>query len=242
MARAKTPKPARPVRTPMVLSPMLGPLLAPRPRLTASLAVGIAASFAVGLLIPGVKLPTALIAGWDALAVTFIVSMLFSMVEYSPEDIRARAASDDQGRVAILALVLVAVAASIGAVVLELSMAKDAWGLEKWPPIILAFGTVTASWFMVQMIFTIHYAHEYYGVDETTPTGDAGGLLFPGDESPDYWDFLHFSIVIGVASQTADVQFTSKGLRRLGTVHSLVAFAFNTVIVALTINLMAGLF
>jgi uncharacterized membrane protein len=72
--------------------------------------------------------------------------------------------------------------------------------------------------------------------------GDAGGLSFPGKGAPDYWDFLHFSIVIGVASQTADIAFTDKGLRRLGTAHSLFAFAFNTVIVALTINLMAGLF
>jgi uncharacterized membrane protein len=66
--------------------------------------------------------------------------------------------------------------------------------------------------------------------------------LFPGKEAPDYWDFLHFSIVIGVASQTADIAFTDKALRRLGTAHSLFAFAYNTVIVALTINLLAGLF
>jgi uncharacterized membrane protein len=239
MARAKSPKTERPL---LVLPRMLGPLLAPRPRLTASIVVGVVAGVAAGALIPHLKLSTALIAGWDALAATFLVSMFFSMVEHSPADIRARSARDDEGRVAILVLVLVAVAASIAAIAAELSLAKSASGLTKWEHIIPAFGTVAASWMMVQMIFTIHYAHEYYGADDTTPTGDAGGLLFPGDEPPDYWDFLHFSVVIGVASQTADIQFTSKGLRRLGTVHSLVAFAFNTVIVALTINLLAGLF
>ena len=72
--------------------------------------------------------------------------------------------------------------------------------------------------------------------------GQADALLFPGTANPDYGDFLYFSFTIAVASQTADIAFTSKGLRRLGTVHSLVAFAFNTVIVALTINLLAGLF
>jgi uncharacterized membrane protein len=68
------------------------------------------------------------------------------------------------------------------------------------------------------------------------------GLDFPGEQLPDYWDFVHFAVVIGVACATADIDFTSKALRRIGTVHSLVAFAFNTMIVALTINLLAGLF
>ena len=74
------------------------------------------------------------------------------------------------------------------------------------------------------------------------PRGDAQGLKFPGGEPPDYWDFLHFSVVVGVACQTADVAFTSKRMRRLGTIHGLVAFTFNTVILALTINLLASLF
>ena len=104
----------------------------------------------------------------------------------------------------------------------------------------LVFATVAASWFMVQLIFALHYAHEYYAQGERGQ--DAGGLDFPGGEPPDYWDFLHFSIVIGVASQTADIAFTSKSLRRVGTVHGITAFVFNTVVLALTINLLAGLF
>jgi len=95
---------------------------------------------------------------------------------------------------------------------------------------------------MVQLVFALHYAHEYYDENPDCDGHDMQGLLFPGEELPDYWDFWHFSIVIGVAAQTADISFTSKTLRRIGTVHSLVAFAFNTVIVALTINLLAGLF
>jgi uncharacterized membrane protein len=108
--------------------------------------------------------------------------------------------------------------------------------------VVLAFVSVVASWMMVQMIFALHYAHEYYGVDEDDGARDSRGLEFPGIEEPDYWDFLYFAIVIGVACATADVNISSKGLRQLGTVHSLIAFAFNTVIVALTINLTAGLF
>jgi uncharacterized membrane protein len=106
----------------------------------------------------------------------------------------------------------------------------------------LAFVTVALSWMMVQVIFALHYAHEYYDENEDCGGEDMKGLLFPGGELPDYWDFVHFSIVIGAAAQTADIAFTSKALRRIGTVHSLVSFAFNTVVVALTINLLAGLF
>ena len=244
MARGKTPKVREPVRAApalLVLPRVLGPF-APRPRLTASIAVGLVAGLGSALLFPQLKPSTALIVGWDALTATFLISILFSMVAHGPAEIRTRAARDDEGRIAILVLVLLAVAASIAAIVAELSLAKASHGWAKWAHIAPAFGTVVASWLMVQMIFTLHYAHEYYSADETTVTGDAEGLVFPGGEPPDYWDFLHFSIVIGVAAQTADVAFTSKQLRRLGTIHSLVAFAFNTVIVALTINLLAGLF
>jgi len=244
MARRQKPKTAEtaPRQRPLIMLPrILGPF-APRPRLTGSIAVGAISGIACALLFPQLKPSTLLIIAWDALSMTFIISMLISMASRSPELIRARAARDDEGRYTILVLVLVAVAASLGAIVAELSLAKTSHGLMKWAHILPAFGTVAASWFIVQLIFAIHYAHEYYSLDRSDGEGDTGGLLFPGGEPPDYWDFLHFSIVIGVASQTADIAFTSKPLRRLGTLHSLIAFAFNTAIVALTINLLAGLF
>ena len=220
---------------------MLKPL-AVRPRLAAAIAIGLAVGGAVRLGAPQAEVSTALICGWDGLSVTFIVLMLSSMVRHDPVKIRARAARDDQGRGMILALIVLAAVASIAAIAAELSIAKTAHGPGQIFHVALAFGTVAASWLMMQLIFAVHYAHEYYDPHPQDAARDAEGLLFPGGGPPDYWDFLHFSIVIGVAAQTADVAFTSKGLRRLGTVHSLVAFAFNTVIVALTINLLAGLF
>lgn len=219
---------------------ILGPF-GPRPRLTISIVVGVAAGLAC-LALPQMAPPTRLIVGWDALSMTFLSAMLVTMLDHTPTDIRARAAIDDEGKGVILTLVLAASAASVWAVGAELSLAKEAHGLMKLAHITLAFATVVASWLMVQMIFALHYAHEYYGVDEDDGARDAEGLRFPGVTAPDYWDFLHFAVVIGVACATADVEFTSKGLRRLGTIHSLVAFAFNTIIVALTINLTAGLF
>ncbi|WP_372786334.1 DUF1345 domain-containing protein [Phenylobacterium sp.] len=220
---------------------MLGPL-GPRPRLTISILVGLAVGAALAWFAPHMEVSTKLILSWDALSLTFLGAMFLHMLDHTPTDIRTQAALDDEGRGAILGLTLIAAAASVWAVGVELSLAKDAHGFLKVEHIVLAFVTVVASWLMVQMIFTLHYAHEFYGVDEDDGASDAGGIGFPGTQAPDYWDFMYFAIVIGVACATADADFTSKGLRQLGTVHSLVAFAFNTIIVALTINLTAGLF
>jgi uncharacterized membrane protein len=138
-------------------------------------------------------------------------------------------------------VVLAAAITAVVAIALELSLAKNAHGLERGLRVALAFATVAASWFMVHLIFALHYAHGYYDRDDEGAT-DARGLRFPGEEEPDYWDFLHFAVIIGVASQTADIAISAKRLRRLNTVHALFSFCFNTVIVALTINLLAGLF
>lgn len=211
-----------------------------RPRLVASIAIGLVVG-AVSRFIAHLNPSTSAILGWDALCLAYIGLMMRNIGQRSPDEMRARAASDDEGRGTILILVLVAAVASVAAVALELSLAKEAHGIERGVRVALAFGTVTASWFMVQLVFALHYAHGFYDRSEDGKA-DAGGLQFPGKEAPDYWDFLHFAVIIGVASQTADIAITSKRLRRLGTVHSLFAFAFNTVIVALTINLLASLF
>jgi uncharacterized membrane protein len=214
-------------------------VFAARPRLLVAVAVGLAVGAAtwLGRLSPS----TCSILAWDSLCVSYIATMVFYMSNRPPEEMRGLAARDDQGRVTILSLVVVAAIASVLAVALELSQAKQSHGLVQGLRIALAFVTVAVSWFMVHLIFALHYAHGYYDCDAAAKA-DVGGLLFPGKEAPDYWDFLHFAVIIGVASQTADVQITSKQLRRLSTVHSVFAFAFNTVIVALTINLLAGLF
>jgi len=220
---------------------ILGPL-APRPRLTASIFVGLAVGVGCALFAPQMRNSTGLIMGWDALAFSFLGSMFLDWFRHEPADIRAQAARDDEGRGAISFLVVVAAAASVWAVGAELSLAKEAHGILKAAHVVAAFVTVVASWMMVQLIFALHYAHEWYGVDDDDGARDAKGIEFPGDEAPDYWDFLYFSTVIGVACATADANICSKGLRRLALIHGLVAFAFNTVIVALTINLTAGLF
>ncbi|HEX7884863.1 MAG TPA: DUF1345 domain-containing protein [Phenylobacterium sp.] len=212
-----------------------------RPRLSAALAAGLMAGLAAALLAPHLQPSSCAIIGWDAFCALFLGLTLTAIARQGPEEIRAHAAQQDQGGAVILLLVLAAGAASLGAVGLELSQAQHDHGLEKALRVSAAFATVTGSWLVMQLILALHYAHEFYAANPLSGE-DAGGLAFPGGEAPDYWDFLHFSIVIGVAAQTADVAFTDKRLRRLGTAHSLIAFVFNTLILALTINLVAGLF
>lgn len=219
---------------------VLGPLVA-RPNLLLAIAGGLAVWSACLLAPAGPNHLTSAILAWDTTCFVFIAVSIFRMWGADARRIRAIAASQDEGRGVILALILVAVAASIGVVAAELSAAQAEAGLARALRIALVFVTVAASWFMVQLVFALHYAHDYYGPSEEGEA-DPGGLLFPGGEAPDYWDFLHFAVVIGVAGQTADVAFTAKPLRRLGTVHGVVAFIFNTVVLALTINLLAGLF
>jgi uncharacterized membrane protein len=103
-----------------------------------------------------------------------------------------------------------------------------------------SLGVIALSWLFVHVIFTLHYAHEFYAPKDKGK-GDRQGLIFPGEDDADYWDFLHFALIIGVANQTADIQISSQKLRRIATLHSLVAFLFNTVILALAVNMAVSL-
>ena len=103
---------------------------------------------------------------------------------------------------------------------------------------LLAMATILLSWSFVHTIFALHYAHEYYGERRD---GKIGGLKFPGDTKPDYWDFLYFSLVIAMTSQVSDVAITSKVIRRIVTVHGALAFFFNLTVLALTVNMISNL-
>ncbi|MDX7951538.1 DUF1345 domain-containing protein [Lichenihabitans sp. Uapishka_5] len=234
---------ASPSRTRPVYHALLGPL-ASRPRLTSGIVVGLVIFVASSLLPSELERSTRAILAWDVTCLWFVLLTLQHMRGRDQGDIKARVAAQDEGQGMILALVLIAAATSLAAVAVELSLAKDAHSLMKGFRVGLALATVMISWFTTQLVFALHYAHEYYAPDWTTPdeTDVIGGLQFPNDPAPDYWDFLHFAVVIGAASQTADVAFTNKRLRRIGTVHGLVAFTFNTAVLALTINLLSGLF
>ena len=218
-------------------------VFASRPRLLSAIAAGALAAIVLWLLPLGRGGTTRAPIAFDIGCLWFIGAVLPQFRDADAPFIRGRAALQDEGKGLILGIVLVAAIASLGAVAVELSAAKDAHGTERIVRVSLAMGTVAVSWFVVQLIFALHYAHEFYAPDDDDDpsTLDTGGLNFPGGGLPDYWDFLHFAVVIGVASQTADIAFTSKTMRRLGTLHSLVSFGFNTIVLAFSINLLASL-
>ena len=215
-----------------------------RPRLTSGIAIGLVAFAASAVVASSLEWTTRAILCWDLTCFWFIALTLQHMRTQTLSDLKAHCAANDEGQGIIVGTVMVAAAAGLWAVGLELSLAKDAKGIAKELRVGLALVTVALSWFATHLIFALHYAHQYYAPDKTTPEEDdvVGGLQFPGGEEPDSWDFVHFAVVIGVASQTADVAFTAKRLRRTGTVHGLISFVFNTAVLALTINLLAGLF
>jgi uncharacterized membrane protein len=182
---------------------------------------------------------TRALLGWNGGIILFLVFSFLYMSGADPSCMKRRAISHDEGGHLILALTLFAAVASIGALVAELTQAKGHGGVDRAG---LAAGTVTLSWLFVQVVFAMHYAHLYY-LAENQSARHQGGLDFGyTDEEPDYWDFVHFAIVIGATSQTADIVFKTRAMRRVGTVHSVVAFGFNTAILATMINLAAGLF
>jgi uncharacterized membrane protein len=117
--------------------------------------------------------------------------------------------------------------------------AKNAAGGISVGLVLFGAFTILLSWLFAHTTFAIHYAHEYYGGRGPARTA---GLIFPGKaEPPDYWDFLYFSLVIGMTCQVSDVQVATRSWRRLVLIHGLVSFLFNTIVLALSINLVASL-
>ena len=161
------------------------------------------------------------------------------MMFWSPhERIRTRAIEHDDGKIVILGMVIIAAIMAIGAIVAELSVVKDMHGMLRYAHVALAVLTILSSWAFTQVMFALHYAHDFYVSKEHS---DSGGLAFPGTAMPEYSDFLYFSCVIGTSGQTADVSFTNRKMRQTGLVHCILAFFFNTTLVALTINIASGL-
>ncbi len=181
---------------------------------------------------------TRLIIGWNVGACLYLL-LAIRMMFWSPhERMKTRALEQDEGRIVILALVVTAAITSLGAIVVQLAVARDIHGTLRYAHIGLAGLTILSSWGFTQVMFALHYAHDYYAAEAK---GTPVGLAFPGGHAPDYGDFLYFACVIGTSGQTADVSFTSRTMRRTGLVHCVLAFVFNTTLLALTINVASGL-
>ena len=199
-------------------------------RLVLSAAFGTAVTLTLLALSWGTA--TRLLVGWDSGVVLYLALIYWYMAHASIARMRQRAAIADEGAIALLVLTTTAALASLAAVVAEIGQARNPYQVA------LGLGTILLSWTFMHSMFALHYAREFFGkgYDERT-----GGLIFPGKEDPDYWDFLYYSLVVAMTAQVSDVQITSKTIRRLTTVHGVASFFFNVTVLALTVNIVSSL-
>lgn len=210
-----------------------------RPRLLISILV----SGLVCILLPNwLHLPTRIIIAWNCGVICFL-TLAWSMINSAtPEKMRRNAQRQDEGRLAILTLVVAAACVSLFAIGVMLKNTKDLSITILTLHVTLAGMTVISSWLLIHTMFAFHYAHYYYRNDSESANDDnVKSLDFPQENQPDYWDFLYFSFVIGMTCQVADVDITSRITRKLALVHGVLTFFFNTVILAISINIIAGL-
>ena len=208
-----------------------------RHRLSIALGIG----FIVGLLLPPhFRLPVRSIVAWDAGIVVFLFLTALMINRSNHQLMREWATVDNEHRWQILLGVLTGISFSLLAIIY---MLKDGKGLS--PQLLtlhvgLAITTVVCSWLLTHIMFALYYAHSYYiGIIKYPDRPPS--LDFPQEKQPDYWDFMYFSFVIGMTSQVADVSINSRRFRRLCLMHGILSFFFNAVIVAMNINLIAGL-
>jgi uncharacterized membrane protein len=215
--------------------PSLLRIIRARPAFFTSYALGAASFFA---LTPVPSLATRAVAAWDVGSVLFLALTITTFLRTLDRNIAADAKAHQEGEWTIFSLTLLGAVASFGAIILFSHSAQQ----KTHTGASLAFVVITLvlSWLTTNVMFAYRYAHEYYSFDYGGENVD-GGIEFPKDEKPDYLDFIYFSFVLGMTFQVSDCNVTSKKLRRLATVQGLIGFLFNTVILALSVNIAASL-
>ena len=207
------------------------------------LLLGLVAGVGAFLLLQGhVRLWSAAIAGWNAFAAVILALDWMTIRTMPQRKIRERAQQEDLSRLLVFIFVVVASFAALCAVVFFVRVHKGQMHQHFLIHLLLTLSTVISAWALLHTVYSFRYAHAFYG-DSGEPgvQKDAGGLIFPGDQPPNYFDFAYFSFVVGMTCQVSDVQITSRRMRRITLVHSVLSFGFNTLILALLINTVSGL-
>ena len=205
--------------------------------------VGLAAGAAVFFAARGhLRLWSAAIAGWNAVAVIIVALDWVTILTTPQRKIRQLAQQQDLSRFLVFLFVVVTASAALFAVGFLVNVKRSLTDGHFIVHLLLTLITVVFSWTLVHTVYGLRYAHAFYGdSDEPGAHQHAGGLLFPGDRPPNYFDFAYFSFVIGMTCQVSDVQIISRRMRRIALVHSILSFGFNTMILALLINTVSSL-
>jgi len=209
-------------------------------RLATALVLGAAAA----LLLPAHWGPVArVLCGWNLAVWLYLVLVGWMMVHAGHAHLRRVVEQQADSAGTVLAMVVVACLVSLVGTVVELGAAKAMHGAQAWPHVLLAVSTVVGAWLLLATIFSLSYASLYHR--PRPGGGSAGGFGFPGADGsfqPGYADFLYVAVTIAATAQTSDVAITTPSMRRLALGQSLLSFGFNTAVLALAINLAAGLF
>lgn len=176
--------------------------------------------------------------GWDGGALLFLVLTVLAVGRATPEKLSNRASQQDSKMWVILALIATAAAASLASLAFVMQKGASAAPTPLLGRILVSSVTIFVSWIFVHTTFAIRYAHYFYG-DPGAKGRHRGGLVFPGTEHPDLWDFIYYSFVVGMTCQVSDVQITSRAMRKLTLAHGVFAFFFNAGVLALAVNILA---
>ncbi|HEX2554978.1 MAG TPA: DUF1345 domain-containing protein [Microvirga sp.] len=162
----------------------------------------------------------------------YLASTAVMLHRITPAYIRRRAAWEDEGIGLIVVLTLLAIASSLGGMV---SLLNDP-GKPDAIHLTVSILTVPLGWTTLHVIMAFHYAHLFYSRRADAMASDAGGLDFPHTREPGSWDFFYYAFVVGMTAQVSDVQVTDTRMRKATLLHGVVSFFFNTVILALAVN------
>ena len=209
-----------------------------KPQLILSILAGLAILMAC-LFLTSMTGMTASLVGWNSFTVLYIATAIHAMLTADHNTLKNHAHLYDDGEGVILLLSILAAILSFVAIVGELATTQNVSNPAKAWHVALSGLTLISSWTYIHIAFAFHYAHGYYA--ERPRNKGKPVLIFPGTEDPRYIDFLYFAFVIGTSGQTADVDFATTNMRRIGLIHCVSAYLFNATVLALTINIAAGL-
>ena len=206
------------------------------------LLIALAFALVIGLALAGhVSLIAQVFLTWDAFSLSILALAWFRMLTATPQTVRRSAKLQDSSRTVVFAVVVCSAFASLLALGFVLGTSKDLPKVKLAEHVIVSLFTVICSWVLVHTMFTLRYANAFYKRNTSKPDVYNEGLQFPDEKTPDYLDFAYFSFVIGMTCQVSDVQVSSRPMRRLALLHGLLAFVFNTAILALSVNIISGL-
>ena len=201
-----------------------------RPNLAVASVLGLAMTAVLCIYLAPAR---AILISFNVACIYYLVCICKVMTRASPATMKQRARINEESKWTLPIVAIVVASIVLIALYQELHAGKT----KSLSDAALAGATMLLSWFFLAIIFAQQYAFVYYVARDC----EGGGLSFPSTAEPDYWDFAYFSVVLSMTFQVSDVQITSRKIRHLALLHSITSFFYNVVIVAISVNVVAGI-